>query len=111
MKYEVIESKAWIHALTGQTASIYGASPWFYMADRPNWSIVSRGWTVRDNVNNTVGIGRVPWANRDEAQAWADEENERLTRAYARYTEEPRTTTPVRRTTTPVRRTSKRKVA
>ena len=105
LQYEVIESKVWRHAITGRTASIYGASPWFYIADRPNWSIVSRGWTVRDNVNNTVGIGRPPWANRDEAQAWADAENERLTRAYARYTEEPCTTV------IPVRRTSKRKAA
>lgn len=80
LQYEVIESKVWIHAITGRTASIYGASPWFYLADRPNWSIVSRGWTVRDNVNGTVGIGRPPWANRDVAQAWADAENERLTR-------------------------------
>ena len=70
-RYEVIESKRWKHT-SGQTASIYGASPYTSAADKPNWHIEVVGWTVRDNERNTVGFGRVPFKTQQEAQAFAD---------------------------------------
>lgn len=73
-RYEVIESKAWRRD-DGRTASIYGAVPWTSAGEEPRWEIATRGYTVRDAVSGTVGIGRVPWATRAEAQAWADEHN------------------------------------
>lgn len=73
-RYEVIESKSWRRD-DGRTASIYGAVPWTSAAEESRWKIVTRGYTVRDAVNGTVGIGRVPWATRAEADAWADEHN------------------------------------
>lgn len=43
---------------------------------------MSDGWTVRDNVRGTVGIGREPWKSRQEAEKWvADEDRKRITRA------------------------------
>ena len=71
MRYEVIESKAWVHT-SGRRASIYGAAPWTAESDRANWQIVSQGWTVRNPHNGQVGACRQPFATRDEAQAFAD---------------------------------------
>jgi hypothetical protein len=76
-RYEVIESKAWKHD-DGRTASLYGAVPWTSSSEEKRWKIVPRGYTVRDNVQGTVGIGRQPWQTRAEAQAWVDKENARL---------------------------------
>lgn len=79
-RYEVIESKRWVNKTTGQTASVFGAVPWTRQSEKSQWSMESVGWTVRDNRNGTVGIGRKPWKSRAQAQAWADEENARLSR-------------------------------
>lgn len=68
-RYEVIESKTWKRD-DGATASIYGAVPWTSSSEEKRWKIVPRGFTVRDNVSGTVGIGKQPWATRAEAQAW-----------------------------------------
>ena len=76
-RYEVIESKAWKHD-DGRTASLYGAVPWTSASEEPRWKVVTRGYTIRDNMSGTVGIGRQPWKTRAEAQAWADKENKRL---------------------------------
>jgi hypothetical protein len=71
--FEVIESEVW-RSNTGRTASIYGALPWISEAQRisEGWEMVTTGYTVRDTVANTVGIGREPWKTRAEAQAWVD---------------------------------------
>jgi hypothetical protein len=73
-RYEVIESKSWKHD-DGRSASLYGAVPWTTEREKSQWKIVPRGYTVRDTTSGTVGIGRVPWATRAEAQAWADAAN------------------------------------
>jgi hypothetical protein len=73
-RYEVIESKCWRHT-SGRAASIYGACPWLCDAERPEWSLEVRGFTIRDNLTNTVGLGRVPWSTREQAQAFADKHN------------------------------------
>lgn len=76
-RYEVIPSKRWCNAATGQTASIYGAVPYTSNADKPNWAVETVGWTWRDNVRGTVGLCRVPAKTEAEAQAVADELNAR----------------------------------
>lgn len=67
-RYTVIESKVWVHTPTGRRVSIYGASPWTSQADRPNWQIMSQGWTFRDNVFGSIGLGRKPFATKAEAE-------------------------------------------
>ena len=71
MKFEVIESRAWVHT-SGRTASVYGACPWVAESDRANWSVVSRGWTVRNPFTGEVGACRKPFATQAEAEAFAD---------------------------------------
>lgn len=79
-RYEVVESKQWVNKTTGQTASVFGAVPWTRPSEKSHWSMESVGWTVRDNRNGTVGIGRQPWKSKAQAQAWVDKENARLGR-------------------------------
>ena len=74
---EVIERKIWRNARTGATASIYGAVPCYAAQDEAEWKIESCGFTWRDTRDNTVGLGRVPVATREEAQAIADAVNAR----------------------------------
>lgn len=69
-RFEVIESKVWRNAETGKQASIYGAAP-FWGADPGAWAVVTRGWTIRDKKENTVGMGRAPFATREDAEAFA----------------------------------------
>lgn len=69
-RFEVVESRVWKHAETGRTVSIYGSPP-----HGNGWEIVSQGWTVRDNREGTVGLGRRPDKAREDAQARADHLN------------------------------------
>jgi hypothetical protein len=73
-KFEIIESKHWKH-ITGRTASIYGAVPWTSSDDAGNWSIMSAGWTVRNNQTGTVGTGRKPFQTKEEAEAFISQFN------------------------------------
>lgn len=72
-RYEIIESKVYLRD-DGRTFSIHGACPWNNEVDKQRYTLEVRGYTVRDKQTNTVGIGRVPWKTREEAQAWIDEE-------------------------------------
>lgn len=65
MRYEVIESKRLAHP-DGRTASIHDAKP-----HGEGWEIVTTGWTVRNPHTGQVGIGRPPWATREEAESFA----------------------------------------
>lgn len=68
-RYQVIESKAWYKA-GNPSVSIYGANP-----IGEGWTVKARGWTIRDNWTGTVGLGRKPFATREEAQAVAERLN------------------------------------
>lgn len=72
MKYEVLKSVCWVHVPSGNTASIYGAVPWTRDSEKKNWQHLDQGWTVRNPYNGTVGVGRIPWKTKEEAQAFAD---------------------------------------
>lgn len=74
MPCTVVTSRAWRHMLTGQTVSLYGSCPWLNDNDRPNWSIVDRGFTIQ-NPDGTIGCGRPPCATIEEAQELADRLN------------------------------------
>ena len=70
--YTIIEAKQWRNSKTGATASIYGSCPYYSDADKPDWKIEVKGYTIRNERAGTVGIGRAPFATREEAQAWID---------------------------------------
>lgn len=71
----VIESKCYRH-ISGRTASIYGAAPWTSQADKPNWTLETRGWTWEMD-NGTIGLGRVPAKTKEEAEAFMEKFNNR----------------------------------
>ena len=75
-RYEVIESMVWKRD-DGKTASIYGAVPWTSPAEEKRWAVVSRGWTILDKHQNTIGLGRVPFMTHEEARAHADKINQK----------------------------------
>ena len=70
MRFEIIEARQYRHT-SGRTASIYGAAPWTNPADAPNWTVETRGWTVRNPFTGEVGACRPPFATRSEAEAFA----------------------------------------
>lgn len=80
--FEVTEAIVWRHS-NGGTASPYGACPWTNDNDKPNWRLEIAGYTLLDASSGTVGIGRVPFATRDEAQALADKLNAKSAERYA----------------------------
>ena len=70
-QYEPIESKLWRNN-QGRSASIYGALPYLSEAQRiaEDWRVVITGWTVRNLTDGTIGIGRLPWDTREQANEW-----------------------------------------
>jgi len=76
-RFEVIESRVWLHAESGRKVSIYGAVPYRTSATDEGWAVVPQGFTIRDNHFGTVGCGRPPFATREKAQALADKFNAR----------------------------------
>jgi hypothetical protein len=78
---EVIPSRRWVHR-GGRTASIYGAVPWTGVpGDREeDWHMEHAGWTIQWS-DGTVGIGRVPFETREQAEAWLEKERSRLREA------------------------------
>lgn len=74
---EVIPSRRWRHT-NGQAASLYGAVPWTGVPgnSREDWEIETSGWTWV-NSNGTIGLGRVPAATREEAEAVMNKVNAR----------------------------------
>lgn len=70
--YTIIESKQWKNIKTGATASIYGSCPYYSDKDKQDWKIEVKGYTVRNERTGIVGIGRMPFATREEAQVWVD---------------------------------------
>ncbi len=70
--YTIIESKQWRNSKTGATASIFGSVPYCSDADKPDWKLETKGFTVRNERTGVVGIGRAPFTTREEAQAWID---------------------------------------
>ena len=69
-RYEVIESRHWKNIVTDASASIYGAVPWTTATDEGNWQVVTSGFTIQNTRTGTVGIGKVPWKTRAEAEQW-----------------------------------------
>ena len=74
---KVRESKCWVNNRTGAQASIYGACPYWSEAEAADWEVKSVGWTW-EHPNGTIGMGRPPAKTREEAQAVADNLNQRF---------------------------------
>jgi hypothetical protein len=68
--FQVIESRRYVHK-DGRTASIHGAAPWRSSAEALDWRSEVVGWTVRNPYTGEVGMGRQPFATREEAEAFA----------------------------------------
>jgi hypothetical protein len=74
---EVIEARQWRHTgnavnpATNRTASPYGSAPWVSENDRSAWTLEVTGWTIQ-HPDGTIGLGRQPFASKEEAQAWVD---------------------------------------
>ena len=74
-RYTVVESKVWKHT-SGRTASIYGALPWYTKSEKEQWTMESRGYTIRDNKTNEIGrMIRKPFATFTQAQEYCDKLN------------------------------------
>ena len=69
-RYEVVPSRCWYNAITGATASLYGACPWVSDAEKDEWTLTVSGWTIKDNQRGTVGIGRAPFKSEEEAEQY-----------------------------------------
>jgi len=67
MRYEIVKSRHWKHS-SGKTASIHGAAPYYTEEEKQEWEIVDSGWTIYDYHFNTYGMGRKPFATREEAE-------------------------------------------
>lgn len=80
--YSVVASQSWERD-DGLRASIYGACPWPCESERSRWRVVNNGWTTFDARSNTVGGGRKPFANREDAQALCDRWNAELAERMA----------------------------
>jgi hypothetical protein len=74
---EVIPARRWRHK-SGRTASPYGALPWTGAPGntKADWTMETSGWTWA-NADGTIGLGRVPAATREEAEAIMDRVNAR----------------------------------
>lgn len=72
----VIPSRRWQHT-SGATASIYGAVPWTRDDDKPNWQIITVGWTW-EHSDGRIGLGRVPAKTEAEAQEVMRKVNSRI---------------------------------
>jgi hypothetical protein len=70
--YEVVPKTVYVHPEKDYQVSIYGAHP------GEGWEAKERGFTVYNKQTGTYGACRVPWSTREDAQKWADGENERL---------------------------------
>ena len=69
-RFEVIPARKWRNSATGATASLYGAAPYVSEADKADWTVETVGWTIRNNRDGTIGIGRSPFVTKEEADAY-----------------------------------------
>lgn len=81
MTITVIEHREWRRD-DGMLASVYGAVPWTSAAEKPRWTMISRGWTWKRD-DGGVGLGRPPASTKAEADAVAAKWNAYFARAHA----------------------------
>lgn len=68
-RYTIVPYRYWLNDRTQDKASIFGSLPWTSQEDKVNWSLVNAGFTIRDNLNGTQGMGKPPAKTLEEAQA------------------------------------------
>ena len=69
-RYTIVPYRYWQNQNTQAKASIFGACPWTSLEDKVNWSLISKGYTIRDNHNGTQGLGHPPCETMGAAQLW-----------------------------------------
>jgi hypothetical protein len=72
-KVTVEPYRFWLHT-SGRRASLFGALPWTSEADKQNWTLTEKGFTIK-NPDGTRGCGRPPCDTFEEAQALAEKLN------------------------------------
>jgi len=77
-RFGAVESKVWVHKVTGRKVSPHGALPYVTELESREWELLTDGWTVYDAKFNTYGVGRPAWKTKAEAQTWIDKEISRL---------------------------------
>ena len=71
LRYEILQHKFWRNKESGQTVSIYGSLPYWSKSEAPKWDVIIDGFTIKDNVFNTVGIPfKTPFKTENEAKTW-----------------------------------------
>lgn len=74
MRYEAIPAKHYRNVVTKEVASVFGDLPFHSETDETDWVMESAGWTIRDNLTDTVGFGlNHPFSERAEALRVAGE--------------------------------------
>lgn len=68
-RYTIVPYRYWLNDRTQGKASIFGSLPWTSQEDKVNWSLVTKGFTIRDNLKGTYGQGKQPAKTMEEAQA------------------------------------------
>ena len=81
---KVIPNQVYVHT-SGRQTSPYGAAPWTSPQDKPNWTLVQRGWTWADTETGTVGLGRPAMSTREDAEAFAAHWNAQRAAARAQH--------------------------
>lgn len=64
---QAIPRQFWQHS-SGRTASLYGSVPWVSAADKAEWTVVTKGWTVKWP-DGTIGTPK-PFATKEDAEAF-----------------------------------------
>lgn len=67
-RYTIVPSRYWLNEKTKTKASIFGSTPWSSASDKVNWTLTTTGYTIRDNRNGTIGMGKQPARTLQEAQ-------------------------------------------
>lgn len=71
-KVKIVPSFKWVHQITAQWVSIYGAVPWTTPSEKKLWKKEQVGWTTYNVNDNTYGFGRQPFSSEDNLRAFLE---------------------------------------
>lgn len=72
-RYTVVAAKQWRNTVNGARFLSHIRAP---AADLEAWRLEPAGWTIKDTLTGEIGYGRNPWAEREDADAFAARLNE-----------------------------------
>jgi hypothetical protein len=71
MTAHVIPSRFYVHKPTGRTISIFGACPWRSDAEKADFEVYEKGFTIQWP-DGSVGTGKPAFETAEAAQAYID---------------------------------------